>query len=104
MIFDNISKFKKYSFLFPEIYEYIQKANYNKLSIGKHIISKDAFVLVDEYQSSKSDKNIFENHHKYIDIQLVTSGIEKINYTDTGSLTLTKTYNREDDYGLYEGE
>lgn len=103
MIYDNISNFKRYSSLFPEIFEYIQKVDYNQLSLGKHIISEQAFLLVNEYQSNLPEKNIFENHHNHIDIQLVTRGVEKINYTNIQNLTLTKSYDKENDYELFEG-
>lgn len=102
MIFDKISNFKRYSSMFPEIYKYITTVDITNLELGKHVINENLFVLVNEYQSNQPINRIFENHHKYIDIQLVASGIERIEYTNANTLKLSKSYDNENDYELYE--
>lgn len=102
MIIDSISNFERYSLLFPEIYTYIKTVDLMKLTIGKHFISDQAFVLVNEYHSSQPINRIFENHQKYIDIQLVLSGVERIEFANVTNLRLSKDYDIENDYELYE--
>ena len=102
MIFDNISNFSKYASIFPEVHKFLNNNDYTQLAPGKHFISDDLYVLSNEYESNKSDSNILENHHTNVDIHLILSGVEKFKYVDSSKLMLSKEYDAENDYELYE--
>ena len=99
MIYDKLEKIATYSALFSELVEYMKKTNLNTLPIGKNEISDTLFVLVNEYKTSIADTDILENHVKYIDVQVILSGEERVavshNYCE-----IIKAYDQEADYEL----
>ena len=47
--------------------------------------------------------NFFEGHRRYIDIQIVINGEEKIGYSTRSNVVQTTPWNRETDFEKYEG-
>lgn len=99
MIYDKLEKITTYSALFSELVEYIKKTNLNTLPIGKNEISDTLFVLVNEYKTSIADTDILENHAKFIDVQVILSGEERVAVSHSYS-EITKEYDQEADYEL----
>jgi YhcH/YjgK/YiaL family protein len=104
MIFDNLSNFNRYSSVFSDVYDYLRNEDINKITVGKHIINENLFVLVNELETKPLDKIIFENHYEYIDIHIVLKGTEKYYYSNKQHLSVTKKYEIDGDYELLEGE
>lgn len=79
--------------------EYLQKADFDKLAVGRYEIDGDRiFALVQEYQTSSRDTRKAETHRRYIDIQYVYRGVEVVGYslTDTGSTISEDLYAQKD--------
>ncbi len=104
MIADKILNFYKYSKLFPEVFKVIQDNDLLKFQPGRHNINEDVFILVNEYETILQPKSLYENHHDYIDIQLLLQGKEDIGYANASELMNVKAYDMEKDYELFEGE
>ncbi len=103
MIKDKLSNLNRYGNKFHEITDYIHKVNLNELLIGKYIISDKCFVIVNVYKTVPFN-NILENHHRYIDLQIVQKGIEQVYFSDVDLLSLSQSYNSEEDFELFNGE
>ncbi len=77
--------------------DYLVK-NYDEITkqeVGKYPVDSDFFYLVQEYETKADTK--WESHKKYIDIQIVASGEEKlevslIDYMDTGDYVEEKDF------------
>jgi len=84
MIYDHINQAEKYYSLHPlfkTAFEYILKNDNTKLQSGKHELIEDKlFVLINTYFSKSIDDSFSESHKKYIDIQLVISGKERMGF------------------------
>jgi YhcH/YjgK/YiaL family protein len=66
--------------------EYLKNTDFAKLPNGRYEIQGDQiFAIVQEYQTSPSEKCKAETHCRYIDIQYVYKGVEAVVYglTDT---------------------
>lgn len=84
--------------------EFLQNIDLNSLSIGRHRIDGDAiFANVDEYETKEIEKTEWEAHKKYIDIQLLLEGEEKIGYTHPEFLKITQEYKAEKDIMFFNG-
>ncbi|MCG6191218.1 YhcH/YjgK/YiaL family protein [Maribellus maritimus] len=94
---------KRYKNLFPEVLEYLEQSNLSLLSLGKHEISHNIFVLVNEYETNSNDIGILENHRKYIDFQIVLSGTERMALCDS-HFEIFKQYDDEADYELVKAK
>lgn len=99
MIFDHIKNCERYYGLHPEMkkaFEAVKEAQRQDFSVGKYPIDGEkVFLKVQEYSSKKPEDGKFENHIKYIDIQYVIDGEEKILVADCEHLERTVPYSAE---------
>lgn len=84
MILDTIANMERYSVLHPRfatVFEYINKTDLLALANGQHaILGQDLFAIVERVPGRlKSDAKL-ECHRKYIDIQLVLSGVDTMGW------------------------
>ena len=84
MIYDQLSNAEKYFCLHPlfeKAFQYLLKNDFSKLPTGKYQIEQDSlFALVNNYFSKSIDESFAESNKKYIDIQLVISGKERMGF------------------------
>jgi len=82
MIFDSLDNFQLYFEICPafaDIDKFITANNLAELSIGIHSINSDgAYASVNEYQTKSIEDSFIECHNKYIDVQIIAYGEEKI--------------------------
>ena len=108
MIFDTIENLKEYSKIIPyfdEIKAYINKNPLNTLPEGKHeIIEGNLFVISSEYITNPEGplKGELEAHKKYIDLQIMIEGEEKVRMSNIKDLEISQQYNQEKDVAFYK--
>ena len=106
MIVDNLSNSKMYYGLsdkFEKAFKFIKRAVEENLAVGKYEIDgTDVYGLVQEYTSKTEEKGKFEGHRKYIDIQYIISGIERIEVIDISKAQANTEYNNEKDIEFYD--
>lgn len=85
MIFDSLDNFKFYAGLhtgFSDIEAFISANDLSALPIGKHPINDSgSYASVNEYDTKTVENSFIECHRKYIDVQMVIWGEEKIGVT-----------------------
>ena len=101
MIKDNIKNYKNYlgiSHYLDKGLEYLVNTDLSNLNCGKYnILGDKIFANVDEYKTKSIDKGKFEAHKKYIDIQYIVNGFEKIGYGEIQNFSSDTNYNKEKD-------
>jgi len=71
---------------------------------GKTLIEGDyLYYLVQEYQTKPECEAKLETHNRYIDIQFMLLGAEKMGYANKNTLTPTTDYNEITDIQFHEG-
>lgn len=107
MVIDKIENHKLYQSLSPRIaqaFTYLQETDLAAAPTGKHEIDGDnVFAIVMEYETKAPSESKFEGHYRYIDLQYVISGTERIGIT-TRTDQVPVISKEEDDYDLYELE
>jgi biofilm protein TabA len=84
---------------------FLKSSDLKNLPVGKQELDgKDLFVTVSEYLSKDKEKARYESHKKYIDIQYVISGKEKMGLTTTENAEIAVPYNEEKDVAFYNFE
>lgn len=81
MIKDNLEHLAYYNYLNSDIktgLKYIRDTDFNNLENGKYELNEKVFAIVQDYNSKPESEGKFEAHRKYIDIQFVVKGEEKI--------------------------
>ena len=75
------------------------------LAPGRHAITGDrVFALVQDYLTKLPDAGVWEAHHRYIDVQYVVSGAERLGYAPLDRLMVTQPYDEAKDVVLLAGE
>ncbi|MDP3480425.1 MAG: YhcH/YjgK/YiaL family protein [Desulfoprunum sp.] len=82
MIFDSLTNFSVYQLLHPmfkDVQAFISTTNLHDLPIGKHPINElGAYASVNEYLTKSIEESFIECHRKYIDLQILVWGEEKV--------------------------
>jgi len=107
MIYDQISNAEKYFCLHPlfeKAFHYLSKNDFLVMPAGKYQIEQDSlFALVTNYFSKSIDASFSESHKKYIDIQLVVSGRERMGFGLFNDFS-HKQYDSEKDLQKHDGK
>lgn len=94
----NISTYKNLSERFEKAFDFLSNQDLEKLEVGKYELDLDnLFVLIQEYTGKKEEEGKCEAHKKYIDIQYIISGIEKIGYAPVDTMEVVDPYNEDKD-------
>lgn len=90
MVTDRLVNAALYRSLSPRIaaaIDYVTTTDFSTIADGKHAIDDDRlFALVQRYTSKPRSDGRWEAHRKYIDLQVVVSGIEQIGYVSNNQL------------------
>lgn len=104
MVYDKISNLNTYASISEDIrigleFLYNVKAD---VEIGVHELSPRVKAIVSEYTTKRENEYGYEAHRKYIDIQYLISGREKICCLPLENLKETKAYSVENDAAFYK--
>nr|WP_294992199.1 YhcH/YjgK/YiaL family protein [uncultured Sediminibacterium sp.] len=106
MVIDQLSNAARYyglGTLIEKALLFLQHTDLNTLENGKHELEGDAlFAIVQEYDTKDPAQEKLESHKKYIDVQFVVSGTEKMGHALLKKQTPSRAYNPEDDYMLFD--
>ncbi len=105
MIKDSVQNTAVYRGIHPGVekaLETIASGEYLKWDAGRHDVEGDElFCLIQDYNTKSEGK--LEAHNKYIDIQVVIRGNERIAYAERSVLTADGDFNDESDIGFFGG-
>ncbi|WP_205509691.1 YhcH/YjgK/YiaL family protein [Longitalea arenae] len=88
--------------LFKKAFEYLAHTDLSKVEKGKYELDGDKlFAIVNEYDTISPDNEQMESHKKYIDIQYIVAGAERIGHDFLKEQTPSKAYDSEKDFMLW---
>lgn len=103
MVYDNIDNIKFYKGLSGDIYlglEFLKTVTLNREN-GVHELSPRVKAIVSEYQTREVNEYGFEAHRKFIDIQYLLRGSEKVFCLPIEELQETKPYQEDVEAAFY---
>ena len=105
MILDTLANAQRYYGLGPKFvkaFEYLQQTDFSQEEKGKYTIDgDDIFAIVNEYDTIDMAGEQMEAHRKYIDVQYVASGVERVGHDFMGNRTPSRAYDAEEDFMLF---
>lgn len=110
MIFDKIENISDYFEELPllkKVEDFVVDFKNGKLVDGTYEIDgKRVFAMVQSYRTrQQTHEMMFEAHKKYIDLQYIVNGIEKIRWARLDSVDLVEEkYSTGGDIAFYEGD
>lgn len=103
MIYDRIENWKKYfsaNGLF-KVESFLRK-DLAKLQDGKHEIDGELiFAYVSTYETKPLVEAVIESHERYIDVQVLIDGEERLDCFSGCPIEVKKTYDESDDVAFY---
>ena len=106
MILDRIEHFQQYTRCVPQLYDVIKfakRAEAENLPAGKYSLGNQDFVLIQERNTRRFEDADFEVHRKYLDVQIIISGSEYMEYADISELKEKIPFDADADLALMEG-
>ena len=91
MILDTLDRFRDYLGvhpLFARVAAFLETTELAALAVGRHEIGDEGcFALVSEYRTLGPGEGFIECHRRYVDIQILASGVEKIGVAPRAACT-----------------
>ena len=82
-------------------FEWLQKNDLENLEDGKYVIDGDkVYASVQTYETKNDAK--YESHRKYIDIQYMIKGVEKVGVTNLSNCTSCIEYDSQKDLEFFD--
>ena len=107
MIVDHLSNAERYAALGPrfrQAFDFLRTTDLNALEKGRYPLAGDAlFALVQGYNTKPQSEGFWEAHRRYIDLQFVLQGTERIGYAPLHRMQL-ESYDEQRDLAVLQGE
>ena len=102
---DKLTQYKEIPYA-QDIVDFLADFQKSDMSEGRYDIhGDDLFAAVSRYDTQPNVERQFENHKKYIDLQIVLEGNEEIHWAGTASLKMvSEEYSKGGDIAFYAGE
>ncbi|PKL81604.1 MAG: YhcH/YjgK/YiaL family protein [Ignavibacteriae bacterium HGW-Ignavibacteriae-3] len=108
MIFDQL---KNAHFYFPlgeriaKAFQYLSQTDFTNVEPGNYEVDgENIFAIVQQYNTKPASTAKWEAHKKYIDIQYIVSGKEKMGFTESKKVIVLQNYHPNNDITIYKGE
>ena len=105
MVYTKIKDIAAYASLhprFPAAFDALKKYASVDTPDGHYVIDGDnLFVNVDTYETADKKTELYEQHHKYIDIQYIVSGKETIKAINLDDALISEEYKEERECAFY---
>ncbi len=107
MIIDYLKNASRYKHVCPGLetaFAFLAKESSQTLSAGKYPVDGEKIhASVDEYETKPESACKWESHKKYLDIQVLLSGSERMGYAPVGSMIPRTEYDAQKDVLFYNG-
>ena len=101
MIIDKIENIEKYSQIPISVIKFIKNLT-PETPVGHYELENGIFANIDKYTTKLFENCKFEAHKKYIDIQILTTGTERLDYINIEGLAVSEEYDQNRDVMFFE--
>ena len=83
--------------------EYLRNTDMRSVALGRHDLDGDhLFALVQEYTTRAPDDCVWEAHRRYIDVQFVVTGAERMGVASLAEMREREAYDSARDVAFFE--
>jgi YhcH/YjgK/YiaL family protein len=83
--------------------EYLRTTDMRSVALGRHDLDGDSlFALVQEYTTRAADQCVWEAHRRYVDVQFVVTGAERMGYASLETMREREAYDPARDVAFFE--
>lgn len=85
--------------------DFLRESDVLSLSLGRHDLDGDRlFALVQEYSTRPVADCRWEAHRRYVDVQFVARGVERIDVANVADMRVVEAYDATKDVAFFAGE
>lgn len=107
MIYDNLNNFEKYTCLHPhftDVLNFLDPEPCTGFQDGRYDINdQGTFTIIETYETKEAADCFIECHRKYIDVQVVIEGVERVGVCHRSGCDASP-YDEEKDFQKLEGD
>ena len=86
-------------------FKFLKEENLVEIEPGKYEIDgSNIYALVQSYETKPEEKGAWEAHRKYIDLQYLVSGTERMGCANLEAMTVCREYTEAEDCLLLKGK
>lgn len=78
-----------------EAIEIIKNVKFDELELGRHDVNEDFYYNLQSYESKAFETTRYEAHRKYVDVQFIVEGMERIDIAPVSALEVEEDYQEE---------
>jgi YhcH/YjgK/YiaL family protein len=83
--------------------EYLRGTDMRSVALGRHDLDGDhLFALVQEYTTRAADQCVWEAHRRYVDVQFVVTGAERMGVASLAQMREREAYDAARDVAFFE--
>lgn len=82
--------------------EIIEGLDWDTVECGRYDVDDELYYVVQEYETKYPEQGRYEAHEKYVDIQYIVKGVERMEFAETSKLKVTEKYNPDKDVKFLE--
>ena len=101
MIVDSLENLSLYNVIPQNVIDFIKTLTPQK-EVGRYEIDDRNYANIEIYDTRNLKDCKFEAHKKYIDIQIILTGIEELDYTQIKLLNVSEEYDAKKDILFFE--
>jgi len=91
--------------IWDKAFAFLNRKDLDTLSLGNYPLDgKKAYAIISRYDSKDFDKTKWESHRKYIDLQYIIMGKEKIGVAPVSRAKVREPYDETKDIAFYESD
>lgn len=109
MIADHLTQADRYAVLdprFKQAFDFLRSNDLATLEVGRYPLADDGdvlFALVQSYNTKPQGEGFWEAHRRYIDLQFIFQGTERIGYAPLHRMRL-ESYDADRDLAVLTGQ
>ncbi len=85
--------------------QYLKQNNFIEIKDGRYEIDgEDIYASVMRYKTKSVANGKWESHKKYIDVQFIAEGTERIGYSNINNMVIKESYSEEKDIQFLKGK
>ena len=101
MIYDKLNNINKYNVISEKVSDFLLGLT-PEIAAGRYVINENTYVNIDVYNTKDFNNCKLEAHKKYIDIQMLLTGNERLDYINTDGLKVSEEYDENRDIMFFE--
>lgn len=102
MIVDKLENINKYGQIPDYAKEFVKNLS-KDIPLGRVELDGLDYANVETYTTKPHDKCLFEAHKKYADIQILLTGVERLDYSEK-EMTVIEPYDEKRDISFFKGD